>query len=60
MTMEKKHMGFAAAARSVAQRQGVSMESADKMIAAGARKASQKAVNANPRLARVPGAKKPK
>ena len=52
----RKGMGFEAAARQVAQRQGVSMERARKIIAAGARKASPAAKKRNPNLRKVKGA----
>lgn len=51
----KKGMGFAAAAASVAKKQGVSKESASAIIAAGARKASPAAKKANPNLKKVKG-----
>lgn len=53
----KKHPGFAAVQKKVAAKQGVSMERAGAIVAAGARKASKKAVKANPRLKRVAGVK---
>ena len=53
-------MGFKAAQKSIAKKQGVSMQSAGAILAAGARKASKKAVAANPRLKRVTGVKKGK
>ena len=53
--MASAHPGFAAVARGVAQRQGVSRARAAAEIAAGARKASAKAVRKNPRLRRVSG-----
>ena len=56
----KKHMGFTAAARSVARQEGMPMPRARAVIAAGARKASPAAVRANPRLSRVSGVKKPR
>ena len=56
----KKHPGFKAVAAKVAAKQGVSKESAAKIVAAGARKASKAAVKANPRLMRVTGVKKGK
>lgn len=49
----QKHPGFKKAAESVARREGVSMERANKIIAAGARNASPAAHKANPRLNRV-------
>lgn len=56
----KKHPGFKAVAAKIAAKQGVSKESAAKIVAAGARKASKAAVKANPRLMRVTGVKKGK
>jgi hypothetical protein len=50
-----KHIGFKKAAESVARREGVNMEHARAIIAAGARNASKMAKAANPRLARVKG-----
>lgn len=60
MAASKKHPGFAAVQKKVAAKQGVSMERAGAIVAAGARKASKAAVNANPRLKRVSGVKKGK
>lgn len=51
----KKGMGFKAAAKSIAKKQGVGMERAGAILAAGARKASKKAVKANPNLKKVSG-----
>ena len=56
----KKHRGFKAVQKEIASKQGVSMERAGAILAAGARKASKKAVAANPRLKRVTGVKKGK
>jgi hypothetical protein len=56
----KKHPGFKATQKKIAARQGLSMESAGAILAAGARKASKKAVAKNPRLKRVRGVKKGK
>jgi len=53
-----KHPGFKAAQKKIAAKQGVSMESAGAILAAGARKASKAAVKANPRLKKVSGVKK--
>jgi hypothetical protein len=53
-----KHPGFKAAAKKIAAKQGVSKESAGAILAAGARKASAKAVKANPNLKKVSGMKK--
>jgi hypothetical protein len=52
----KAHPGFAKASSSIARRQGISQERADKILAAGARKASAKAKRKNPRLKKVKGA----
>ena len=60
MKKSTKHLGFKAAQKKIAAKQGVSMESAGAILAAGARKASKKAVAANPRLKRVTGVKKGK
>lgn len=60
MADKKAHPGFKAVAAKVAAKQGVSKESAAKIVAAGARKASKAAVKANPRLMRVTGVKKGK
>lgn len=54
----KKGMGFDAAARSVARREGMPMDRARAVVAAGARKASPAAKRANPALKRVPAKKK--
>jgi len=60
--MNKKiaHPGFKAVQKQIAKRQGVGMERAGAILAAGARKAGKKAVRANPRLKRVSGVKKGK
>jgi hypothetical protein len=57
---KKAHPGFKAVQKKIASRQGVSMESAGAILAAGARKASKKAVAANPRLKKISGVKKGK
>jgi hypothetical protein len=54
----KKGMGFKAAQKSIAKKQGVSMERAGAILAAGARKASPAAKKANPNLKKVKGKKK--
>jgi len=54
----KKGMGFKAAQKQIASRQGIGMERAGAILAAGARKASKKAVKANPNLKKVSGMKK--
>lgn len=51
----KRHMGFKAAAESVAEKQNLPMNRANAIIAAGARHASKSAKKANPRLKRVHG-----
>jgi hypothetical protein len=56
----KKHPGFKAVQKKIAAKQGISMERAGAILASGARKASKKAVAANPRLKRVTGVKKGK
>ena len=53
--MSQAHPGFKAAAASIARRQGMPMERARAILAAGARKASAKALRRNPRLKRVSG-----
>jgi len=57
---KKAHPGFKAVQKKIASKQGVSMERAGAILASGARKASKKAVKANPRLKRVKGVKKGK
>ena len=57
--MDKKaHPGFKAVAARIAKKQGVSKDRAGAILAAGARKASAKAVKANPNLKKVSGMKK--
>ena len=60
MKKSAAHPGFKAVQQRVAKRQGISMERAGAIVAAGARKASKKAVKSNPRLKRVSGVKKGK
>jgi hypothetical protein len=55
----KKHRGFKTVQKEISKKQGISMERAGAILAAGARKASPAAVKANPRLAKVSGVKKP-
>lgn len=55
-----KHPGFAVVQAKIAKKQGISKDRAGAILAAGARKASKKAVKANPRLKRVSGVKKGK
>jgi hypothetical protein len=56
---KKQHRGFKAVQKEIAKKQGVSMEAAGAILAAGARKASPEAVRKNPRLAKISGVKKP-
>lgn len=60
MASKKAHPGFKAVQKKIASKQGVGMERAGAILAAGARKASKKAVKANPRLKRVSGVKRGK
>ena len=55
MSMEKKGMGFRAAAASVMKKEGYSKEKAGAIIAAGARNASAKTKKKNPNLNKVKG-----
>ena len=57
---KKAHPGFKAVQKKISQKQGVSMERAGAILAAGARKASKKAVAANPRLKKISGVGKKK
>ena len=50
-----KGMGFKAAQKSIAAKQGISAERAGAILAAGARNASPAAKKANPALKRVKG-----
>lgn len=52
---KKSHPGFKAVQKDIAKKQGLSMESAGAILAAGARKASPKAIKANPTLKKVTG-----
>jgi hypothetical protein len=56
----KKGMGFKSAQKSIAKKSGVSMERAGAILASGARKASKKAIKANPNLKKVKGMPKKK
>jgi hypothetical protein len=55
--MAKKGMGFKAAQKSIAKKQGIPMKNAGAILAAGARKASPAAKKANPNLKKVMGKK---
>jgi hypothetical protein len=61
-TMAKKtsHPGFKAVQKKIASKQGVSMESAGKILASAGRKASAKAKTKNPNLMKISGNKKKK
>jgi len=52
---KKAHPGFKSVQSSIAKREGVSLERAGAMLAAGTRRASPAAKKANPRLKRVKG-----
>lgn len=54
----KKGMGFAAAKKQIARKEGISPASAGAILAAGARKSSPAAKKANPNLKKVLPAKK--
>jgi hypothetical protein len=54
----RKGMGFEAAARSIARREGVSMERARAILAAATRRASPEAKRRNPNLKKVKPAKR--
>lgn len=59
--MKKKvHRGFKAVQKEISKKQGISMERAGAIVAAGARKASPAAIKANPRLKKVSGVVKKK
>lgn len=60
MKKSKKHPGFKAVQAKIAKKQGISKERAGAILAAGARKASAKAIKANPRLKKVSGVAKKK
>lgn len=55
MKATKAHPGFKAVQKKIVKKQNISMERAGAIVAAGARKASKKAIKANPRLKRVAG-----
>jgi len=58
--MKAAHRGFKAVAKSIAKKQGIPLERANAIVAAGARKASPAAIKANPRLKKVSGVVKAK
>jgi hypothetical protein len=53
-------MGFKAAQKNIAKKQGIPMKNAGAILAAGARKASPAAKKANPNLTKVKGKAKGK
>jgi hypothetical protein len=58
--MKKTHRGFKAVQKSIAKKQGVSMQAAGAILASSARKASPAAIKANPRLKKISGVVKKK
>ena len=50
--------GFKANQKKIAKKQGVTLDAAGAILAAGARKASKTAVKKNPDLKKVPGVKR--
>ena len=58
MKAKPKHRGFKAVQKEISKKQGISMERAGAIVAAGARKASKAAIKKNPRLLKVSGVKK--
>jgi hypothetical protein len=55
MAKVKKGMGFKAAQKNIASKQGVSMKAAGAILASSARKASPAAKRKNPNLKKVKG-----
>jgi hypothetical protein len=60
MAKSKKHPGFAAVQKKIAQRQGISEKRAGAILASAGRKASAKAKKSNPRLKNIKGKAKKK
>lgn len=60
MKKSSKHPGFKAVQKKIASKQGMSMERAGAILAAGARKASPSAIKKNPRLKKISGVVKKK
>ena len=60
MKAKKAHRGFKAVQKEISKKQGISMERAGAILAAGARKASPAAIKANPRLKKISGVGKKK
>ena len=52
---KKTHRGFKAVQKEIAAKQGIPMERAGAILAAGARKASPAALQKNPRLKKISG-----
>lgn len=57
---KKAHPGFKAVAAGIAKKQGIPIERAKAIVAAGARKASPAAIKKNPALKKVSGVAKKK
>lgn len=55
---KRPHPGFKAVQAEIARKQGITMEAAGRILAAGARKASPAAKAKNPRLKKVKGVAK--
>jgi hypothetical protein len=55
---KKAHRGFKAVQKEIAAKQGIPMERAGAILAAGARKASPAALKKNPRLKKVAGVRR--
>lgn len=51
--MSKKHPGFKSVARRIAAQKGIPVKNANAILASAGRKASPKAVKANPRLLKI-------
>jgi hypothetical protein len=55
MKAKVKHRGFKAVQKEISKKQGISIDRAGAILAAGARKASPAAIKANPRLKKISG-----
>ncbi len=60
MKAKVKHRGFKAVQKEISKKQGISIDRAGAILAAGARKASPAAIKANPRLKKISGVVKSK
>jgi hypothetical protein len=60
MKAKAKHRGFKAVQKEISKKQGISIDRAGAILAAGARKASPAAIKANPRLKKISGVVKSK